>query len=123
MHETERSWTSAVGNGLRCRCPRCGKGKLYRRYLSLYDACPACGLNISQRPGDVLPAYMVISIVGLVLVGLVYALVMVGGVHPIAALAIGVPIGIALPLLLLPPVKGAVIGFQWAKGVQGFGQS
>lgn len=67
-----------------------------------------------------MPVYLVISIVGLALVGLIYVLVMVGGVHPIAALAIAMPIGIVLPLVLLPPIKGAVIGFQWAKEIQGF---
>jgi uncharacterized protein (DUF983 family) len=31
--------------GLRCRCPRCGEGRLYKAYLTFADRCTACGLD------------------------------------------------------------------------------
>lgn len=122
MDTETRKWQHAVSNGLRCRCPRCGKARLYRRYLSVYETCPECGLDLSRRPGEILAGYAVITIVGLILIGILYLFVMVIGVHPVVALSIGLPLGVLLPLALLPSLKGAVIGFQWAKGVQGFGE-
>lgn len=64
---------------------------------------------------------MVISLVGLILVTIGYVLVMLPGPPPYKALLVGLALGLVLPLALLPSVKGAVIGFQWAKGVQSFG--
>jgi uncharacterized protein (DUF983 family) len=31
--------------GIACRCPRCGKGKLYSGFLTLRPNCKACGLD------------------------------------------------------------------------------
>ena len=31
--------------GLACKCPRCGKGKLYSGFLNLAPRCEACGLD------------------------------------------------------------------------------
>src|ERR1700743_493103 len=31
--------------GLACRCPRCGRGKLYSGFLTLRPACEFCGLD------------------------------------------------------------------------------
>ena len=38
--------------GLRRRCPRCGDGRLFRRWLKLRDGCPACGLRYLINQGD-----------------------------------------------------------------------
>jgi uncharacterized protein (DUF983 family) len=31
--------------GIACRCPRCGRGKLYSGFLTLRPNCEACGLD------------------------------------------------------------------------------
>jgi uncharacterized protein (DUF983 family) len=36
-------------------------------------------------------------------------------------LAIWLPLAAALCLILLPPVKGAIVGLQWAHRMHGFG--
>ena len=41
--------------GLRGRCPRCGKGRLFRSYLKITRRCDACGLgfaghDVGRRP-------------------------------------------------------------------------
>jgi uncharacterized protein (DUF983 family) len=36
-------WT-ALKRGLRGRCPRCGKGKLFRAFLKVDDHCSVCGV-------------------------------------------------------------------------------
>jgi uncharacterized protein (DUF983 family) len=45
--------------GLKCRCPRCGKGRLFNGFLSLAPKCEACGLDYSfADPADG-PAFFV----------------------------------------------------------------
>ena len=48
MAETaeDRPIWPAMLRGLRCRCPNCGKGALLRGYLTVRDACPACGEDL-----------------------------------------------------------------------------
>ena len=50
-----------VGRAVRLRCPRCGKGKIFRRVLtySEYTHCPSCGLRYDPR-GESL-AFMYLS--------------------------------------------------------------
>ena len=37
---------SPFATGLAGKCPRCGKGELFRAFLTVRDACPACGLDL-----------------------------------------------------------------------------
>lgn len=51
------------------RCPRCGRGRLFRGYLNVAARCDACGLDYSMfDPGDG-PAVFAILIVGAVVAG------------------------------------------------------
>lgn len=43
---------SALWNGLKRRCPRCGKGRLYQGWYSLRKSCPECGLDFREETGD-----------------------------------------------------------------------
>ena len=106
-------WT-AMKRGFRCRCPRCGEGKLFRAFLKIDDHCATCGLDYTPHRADDLPAYLVIIIVGHIVVPVVL------WVETNYAPAIWLQMSIYLPftllssLLLLQPVKGAVVGLQWA---------
>lgn len=61
---------SSVITGLRCRCPRCGQGKLFRGFLSLAPRCERCGLDFAfAEPADG-PAFFVMTGVGFVVTGL-----------------------------------------------------
>lgn len=45
--------------GLKCRCPRCGQGRLFNGFLTLARGCEACGLDYSfADPADG-PAFFV----------------------------------------------------------------
>ena len=48
----------ALLNGLRCRCPKCGEGKLFRAYLKLADRCPNCGVELFHHRADDMPPYI-----------------------------------------------------------------
>jgi uncharacterized protein (DUF983 family) len=117
--EKRNVWT-ALKRGLRGRCPRCGEGKLFRAFLKVDDHCPACGLDYTPHRADDLPAYLVIVIVGHIVVPLV--LMIEANYSPPVALqlAIYLPLTLILSLLLLQPVKGAVVGVQWALRMLGF---
>jgi uncharacterized protein (DUF983 family) len=112
-------WT-ALKRGFRGRCPRCGEGKLFRAFLKVDDHCSACKLDFTPHRADDLPAYLVIVIVGHIVVPL--ALFIETNYSPPVALqlAIYLPLTLFASLALLQPVKGAVVGIQWALRMHGF---
>ena len=115
-------WLS-IKRGFRCRCPRCGEGKLFRAFLKVADRCSACGLDFTPHRADDLPAYLVIVIVGHLVVPT--ALVIETNYSPPLwlQLAIYLPVTLILSLVLLQPVKGAVVGVQWALRMHGFDEN
>ena len=61
---------SSLSAGLRCRCPRCGEGHLFRGYLEIDSSCEACGLDFSfADPADG-PAFFVMSGVSILVMGI-----------------------------------------------------
>lgn len=112
-------WT-AMKRGLLCRCPRCGEGKLFRAFLKTADHCSVCGQDFTGHRADDLPAYLVIVVVGHIVVPA--ALWIETNFSPSVALQLAVylPFTLLASLLLLQPVKGAVVGLQWAFRMHGF---
>ncbi len=51
---------SSIATGLRCVCPRCGRGKLYNGLLDVADRCAQCGLDYSRMNADDGAAFFVI---------------------------------------------------------------
>jgi uncharacterized protein (DUF983 family) len=117
-----RSVGRAMLNGLRCRCPKCGEGKLFRTFLKVNDNCPNCGEALHWHKADDLPPYISIVIVGHIIVGLMLHLEMEYAIAPIWYVVTMVPAALILPLAMLPSVKGAVVGLQWANRMHGFDQ-
>jgi len=57
-------------SGLRCRCPRCGEGRLFAGFLTVAKSCDRCGLDYGfADPADG-PAFFVMSGVGIVVIAL-----------------------------------------------------
>ena len=112
-------WT-ALKRGFRGRCPRCGEGKLFRAFLKVDDHCSVCKQDFTGHRADDLPAYLVIVIVGHIVVPL--ALMIETNYSPpvVLQLAIYLPLTLIASLALLQPVKGAVVGMQWALRMHGF---
>src|SRR5919109_1035563 len=46
------------------KCPACGKGAMFRRYLKVVDACPHCGEELHHHRADDAPPYFTIVMVG-----------------------------------------------------------
>ena len=122
LAEKRDVWTS-LKRGFRGRCPRCGEGKLFRAYLKVGNNCSVCGLDFTPHRADDLPAYLVIVIVGHLVVPI--ALMIETDYSPPVwlQLSIYLPLTIILSLLLLQPVKGAVVGLQWALRMHGFDEN
>jgi uncharacterized protein (DUF983 family) len=122
LKEKRDVW-QALKRGFRGRCPRCGEGKLFRAFLKTADSCSNCGQDFTPHRADDLPAYLVIVIVGHIVVPL--ALMIETNYSPPVALqlAIYLPITFVASLALLQPVKGAVVGMQWALRMHGFDEN
>ena len=108
---------TGLKRGFMGRCPNCGEGRLLHRFLKVVSPCPACGHDNAQYPADDAPPYFTILIIGHVLVApLIAILVFFPGIwaQPGSVLmAVLLPVVLIPTLLLLPRVKGAVIGAQW----------
>jgi uncharacterized protein (DUF983 family) len=112
----------AIRRGLFGRCPACGRGPLFRTYLKLVNSCKVCGEDLSHARADDAPAYLTM----LVVCHMVGAGVLVfDDVLPHASLLFTVffwlTVTVLASLLLLPRMKGAVVGQQWALFMHGFG--
>jgi uncharacterized protein (DUF983 family) len=118
--EARSVWT-AIKRGALGRCPHCGKGRLFRAFVKTVDHCEVCGEPIHHHRADDLPAYLVVLIVGHVMVGGFMAVEAATSLSTWQHLAIWGPLTLAGALALLQPVKGAVVGLQWALYMHGFG--
>lgn len=118
----ERPVGRSMRRGFLNRCPACGSGRLFRAYLKSVESCAACGARMDHHRADDFPPYIVVTIMGHVVLGGFMATEMLLTLSNWAHLAIWVPITILGSLALLQPVKGAVIGLQWALRMHGFGE-
>lgn len=105
---------------MRGKCPRCGQGALFARWLKPHGHCPDCGQDWSHQRADDFPAYISILLTGHLLAPFIIALVADFALGPVALTAIIVPAALVLMLGLLQPAKGAVIAAQWWHGLHGF---
>lgn len=117
----ERSLARSVGRGFLCRCPHCGEGRLFRAFLKVADGCDRCGEDFHHHRADDLPAYLVIFIVGHIVVAAFMGAEVMFALTTWQHLAIWTPITLLATVGLLQPVKGAVVGLQWALRMHGFG--
>ena len=84
------------------------------------ETCELCALELHHHRADDAPPYFTIMIVGHIVIG--GMLWLETGLHPPAwvHMSLWLPLTVALTLMLLPLVKGALIGLQWALRMHGF---
>lgn len=98
---------------LMSRCPRCGRGKLFRGFLEVAPSCSACGLSYARFEAGDGPAVFAILIVGAIVAG--GALVTEVNFQPpywVQGVIWG-PAVVILSLGLLRPLKAALIALQY----------
>jgi uncharacterized protein (DUF983 family) len=104
---------SPITAGLTGCCPQCGKGKLFKGFLTVRPRCEACGLDFSFADAGDGPAVFVILLAGFVVVGL--ALIVEFLYQPpfwLHALMWG-PLILVVTLGPLRPLKGVLIALQY----------
>lgn len=116
----KRALAQAMWRGFRGRCPACGEGRLFRAFLKPVLACPACGEDLSHQRADDAPPYFTMLIVGHLMVPLMLATMLYAELSTVTQLAIWLPLTLIACLALLQPIKGAIIGLQWALYMHGF---
>ena len=104
---------SPFAAGLACRCPRCGKGRLFGGFLGVRAKCGVCGLDFGFASSGDGPAVFVIFIVSPVVIAL--AVILEALVHPAPYihLVIWLPVTVILCLALLRPFKATLIALQY----------
>jgi uncharacterized protein (DUF983 family) len=114
MDETAGPVTgSPILSAIAGRCPRCGRGRLFRSFLQVAPQCDVCGLNLAHHDAADGPAVFVTFIVG--------AIAAVGAVWldlsqnpPIWVHFVTWPIVVtSLSVGLLRPFKGFFVGVQF----------
>lgn len=120
--DAEPTWWEAVRRGAAGRCPSCGRGRLFPRFLKVAEACDACGQELHHHRADDFPPYIVIFIVAHVVgTGILISETRFEETPLWFHLAVWPLLTVVLCLVLLQPVKGAVVGLQYALRMHGFG--
>ncbi|MEM8654019.1 MAG: DUF983 domain-containing protein [Pseudomonadota bacterium] len=121
--QTQRLLKPALLRGWRRKCPRCGNGRLLKGYLKLANTCPVCKLDYTHARADDGPAYLTILLVGHLMAPLLHIVFVTWRPEPLVLFTIFAVGCVALSLYLLPRLKGAIVGFQWARQMGGFGHA
>jgi uncharacterized protein (DUF983 family) len=110
----------ALLRGFGGRCPQCGRGAMFDRFLKVRDECPQCGEALHHQRADDAPAYFVILIVGHLVVPLALSVEVAFAPSYWLHLLLWGPLTVGLSLALLQPVKGVIVALQWANYMHGF---
>jgi uncharacterized protein (DUF983 family) len=109
--------TRLILRGLFGRCPRCGQGGLFRRWFTLIDECPRCGLRFEREEGYWVGAMSL----NIVLAELLFVAILAAGIIatwpdlPVVPLiVVGVAFNIAFPVLFYPLSKTLWMGVDFA---------
>lgn len=117
MAEIKHPLLPAVLRGLKHRCPACGDGNLFRKYLKVEARCAACDEDLARYPADDGPAYLTIVLIGHLIIAPLLLFPFVWEVSPwVTVPGILIPLA-AVTLLALSRVKGGWIGMMYALGV------
>ena len=104
---------SPIRAGLACRCPRCGRGKLFSGFLTIAPICPSCDLDLQAADTGDGPAVFVMLFLGIIIVGGALAVEMAFAPPLWLHLVLWIPASIGGALLLLRPFKGVLIALQF----------
>ncbi len=104
---------SAFRNGLACRCPRCGEGKLFAGFLTVAPRCTVCDLDLGKQDSGDGPAIFIIFILGAIVVPLVFWFEFAYEPPFWLHMVIWMPVILGGALLMLRPMKGVMIALQY----------
>lgn len=110
-----RRWPEVppLSAGMRCRCPRCGEGKLFTGLLTVAPRCPVCGLDLSRHDTGDGPAVFVILLLGILVVPMALMLEAYFSPPIWVHLVVWPPVIIALGILFLRPMKATMVAYHF----------
>lgn len=114
MPEIVHPLLRSVGRGLSHRCPACGQGRMFGRYLKIEPNCASCGHELARYPADDGPAYLTILLVGHLIVAPMLIFPVVWRTDPLISLPIILGSLSVVTLLALPRIKGGWVGLMYA---------
>jgi uncharacterized protein (DUF983 family) len=103
---------TAIGRGVRARCPACGKSRLFDGYLTVVPECSVCTAPLGQARADDAPPYFTILLVGHIVIPAMLLLQKFQDPPTWVMSAIFLPLTLVLTLALLRPVKGGTVGLM-----------
>ena len=118
MPEIAHPLVPSVLRGLKGRCPACGEGQLFWRYLKVSGRCPKCDHDLARYPADDGPAYVTVLLIGHLMVAplLLFPIVWrAPAMYSVPVILSGLAI---VTLLALSRIKGGWIGLMYALGVK-----
>ena len=115
----ERSKAEAMKRGIVMRCPCCGEGKIYRKYLKIVDHCGSCGEELGHIRTDDFAPWATILILGHIIAPFIVNVERNIAPPLWVSLSIFLPIIVVATLAMLPPIKGACLGLMWALRMRG----
>ncbi len=104
---------SPLRAGLTCRCPRCGRGRLFNGFLTVAPRCGTCDLDLGSADSGDGPAVFVVLILGIFVVGGALAVEMAFTPPLWLHMVVWLPVATAGALALLRPFKGVLIALQF----------
>lgn len=110
---------SAVFRGACARCPRCGRGRLFRAYLKPVDQCTECHVSLKHIRADDGPAWLTILVVGHIVVGLALSVEMYSPLPVAVSVVLFVGLALGMIAWFLPRAKGMFVGAIWAMDATG----
>ncbi len=116
-----RPLASAIITGFRGKCPSCGTGDLFSHQLYIKDNCEHCQEELHHHRADDLPAYLNILVVGHVVLGVMMIVMGWQLLEMWPLIGVTVAAAVFVAVLMMRPLKGAVLGAQWAMRMHGFG--
>ena len=108
---------------LKCRCPRCGKGKLYDGLLSVAPRCDDCGLDLAAQDAGDGPAVFVVLILGAIVVGLALLVEVLFAPPLWVHILLWTPVILGGAIALLRPLKSGLIALQYRHRLLGDGRA
>jgi uncharacterized protein (DUF983 family) len=103
---------TAIGRGLRGRCPMCGKGRIFNGFLKVVANCSACAAPLGLARADDAPPYFTILLVGHIVIPLLFVVDRSEQLPLWMMSAIFLPLTLALTLGLIRPIKGGTVGLM-----------
>jgi uncharacterized protein (DUF983 family) len=108
-----QSFWLAIMRGILGRCPNCGIGKLFAKYLKPVNNCALCAEHLGTIRADDGPAWLTILIVGHLLAPFIIIFAFADTWPDWLSISLWSILATILALVILPRSKGLFIAIIW----------